>query len=346
MVNPHIIINQYPSQSYRTIFNQKTGFLVRFEDKLGIEPTWCSYGPELMDISITNWCDRECSFCYKKSCITGQHLDVDHYVAILEQAAKMKVLQIALGGGNPNQHPDFCEILRLTREEYNIVPSYTTNGRGLNEGVLTASKKYCGAVAVSVYEPFENSFITVQKLIDLGIRTNIHFLLTSRTISTAVNWLMSPPKLFDRINAIIFLNYKPIGRNPDTSLLLRYSQEVPTFFQLAQRKHHFKIGFDSCSISGISNYMDISPIFTERCEAGRFSMYISEEMKMYPCSFMIDKIKGIDVGVDNIQNEWVANEVFQNLRGKLNNPHCENCHALPICSGGCPIFPEINLCSI
>jgi hypothetical protein len=74
LVNPHIIINKYSGQSYKTVFNQQTGFLIRLEDQIGTEPFWCSYGPELMDISITNWCDRECGFCYKKSCNTGHHL--------------------------------------------------------------------------------------------------------------------------------------------------------------------------------------------------------------------------------------------------------------------------------
>jgi len=344
MVNPYIIVNYYPDQSYKTVFNQKTGFLVRLEDQIGNEPSWCSYGPELMDISITNWCDRDCNFCYKKSYNTGHHLEVENYVVILNQAAKMKVLQIALGGGNPNQHPNFSEMLRLTREEYNIVPSYTTNGRGLNQQVLMASKKYCGAVAVSAYEPFEELFIAVQKLIDVGIKTNIHFLLTSRTINTAVNWLMNPPKILNQINAIVFLNYKPIGRNPASSLLLKNSQDVSIFFNLVQRKYPFKIGFDGCSISGITKNMNISPIFTDGCEAGRFSMYISEEMKMYPCSFMIDKIKGIDVSVDNIQKEWVENEAFRGLREKTHSTHCNKCDVFSLCSGGCQIFPEINLC--
>lgn len=344
LVNPHIIINKYPGQSYKTVFNQQTGILIRLEDQIGNEPLWCTCGPELIDISITNWCDRECNFCYKKSGKTGHHLSIENYVKIVDQAAKMKVLQIALGGGNPNQHPDFCEILRLTREKYNIVPSYTTNGRGLNRHILTTSKKYCGAVAVSAYEPYEETFSAIQKLIDLGIRTNIHFLLTSNTINTAVNWLRNPPIIFNEINALIFLNYKPIGRSPNLDQLLNKCKDISTFFQLIQNRYPFKIGFDSCSISGITKFTNISPIFTERCEAGRFSMYISEQMKMYPCSFMIDKIEGIDVRTDNIQKEWVNNEIFRQFREITNNPRCKICAGFSRCEGGCHIFPEINLC--
>lgn len=339
-----IIVNKYPSQSYSTIFNQRSGFLIRSDDELGNDPFWCSYGPELIDISITNWCDKGCSFCYKNSSRAGAHLSLDAYKTILKQAAQMKVLQVALGGGNPNQHPDFCEILRLTRDEHNIIPSYTTNGRGLSEVILAATKKYCGAVAVSAYEPYDEAFLAVQKLLDYGIRTNIHFLLSSKSIHTAIEWLHDLPSALEGINAIIFLNYKPVGRNPNQELLAKNSDEISTFFHLAGIPHKFKIGFDSCSISGIARFINTSPIFTERCEAGRFSMYISEDNKMYPCSFMIGKVEGVPIAHDNIQHVWRKHEIFRRIRGLLNQNSCHDCVAKSTCSGGCPIYPEINIC--
>lgn len=344
MVGSGIVINQYPNQAYKTIFNQRSGILVRLEDEIGNDPFWCSYGPELMDISITNWCDKCCAHCYKKSDVNGTHLSVDAYTIILQQAAIMKVLQVALGGGNPNQHPNFCEMLSLTREEFNIVPSYTTNGSGLSEDVLIATKKFCGAVAVSAYKPYVDTFIAVQKLIDHGVRTNIHFLLTSKSVDTAIKWLENPPKILKNINAVIFLNYKPVGRSPRQELLLKNSQKYVTFFQLAGRKYPFKIGFDSCSISGITRFMTVPSIFIERCEAGRFSMYISEDNKMYPCSFMIDKIEGVPVTKDNIQTVWRSHRSFTRIRAQLSENKCSGCIVHNDCFGGCPIFPEINLC--
>lgn len=340
-----IIINQYPNQSYETIFNQKTGFFVRSDDEAGRDPFWCSYGPELMDISITNMCDKGCSHCYKESVKTGGHLSVEDYEIILRQAADMKVLQIALGGGNPNQHPDFCEILRLTREDYNIVPTYTTNGRWLDDHILYATKKHCGAVAVSAYHPYTELSLAVTEFLNHGIRTNIHFLLTSDNIDTAISWLEDPPELIKKINAIIFLNYKPIGRNPNRELLVRNAHRYSTFFQLAGKPYPFKIGFDSCSISGIARFMKTSPIFLERCEAGRFSMYISEDNKMYPCSFMINKIEGIPVTDNNVQEAWRSHDAFVQFRKTLQEPVCLDCAEHEICSGGCPVFPEVNICS-
>lgn len=344
MVAPNLVVNRYPEQKYRTVFNQDSGFLLRIEDKDTVEPYWCSFGPELMDISITNWCDKGCSWCYKKSTPAGRHLEFDEYENILKQAAQMRVLQIALGGGNPNQHPKFCEILQLTREKYNIIPSYTTNGRGLSEDVLDATKKYCGAVAVSAYEPYQETFAAVQKLLDRGVRTNIHFLLTGESVKTAIEWLENPGQILSQINALIFLNYKPIGRSPNLKLLAKNSRDLDTFFDLVGRKHSFKIGFDSCSISGIARFMNISPVFIERCEAGRFSMYISEEGRMYPCSFMVDRSQGVQITSDNIQTTWKEQNLFTGIRDSLNHNNCTGCSAREICAGGCPEYPEINIC--
>ncbi len=69
------------------------------------------------------------------------------YKNVIEQAAEMGVFQVALGGGNPNQHPDFVEILESTASK-GIVPNYATNGRGLGNDILEATRKHCGAVAV------------------------------------------------------------------------------------------------------------------------------------------------------------------------------------------------------
>ncbi len=188
------IVRHFRDQNYSTFFNQKTGAFARVEDYGYKEPFWSWHGPELLDISITNWCDRECPICYRKSSPNGNHMSLSDYEVVMQQASQMSVFQVALGGGNPNQHPDFCEILRRTREKYGIVPSYTTNGRGLTDKILKASRKYCGAVAVSAYPPYEKMSYAIKMLNRYGIKTNIHFVLDAMSIKTAIGWLENPPE--------------------------------------------------------------------------------------------------------------------------------------------------------
>ena len=340
------IVRHFRDQKYSTFFDQKTGAFARVEDYGYEEPFWSWHGPELLDVSITNWCDRECPVCYRRSNTNGKNMLVSDYEIIMQQANRMHVFQVALGGGNPNQHPDFCEIIKLTREKYNIVPSYTTNGRGLTERILRESKKYCGAVAVSAYPPYEETKEAVELLYQYGIRTNIHFVIDRDSVETAIVWLENPPSYFDMLNAIIFLNYKPVGRGNDYSLLLKHSKKLNKFFTLStSHKHKFKIGFDSCMASGLATFTNVSSLFFDGCEAGRFSMFISEDMRMYPCSFMAIDYEGIKITENNILEEWRNSQLFKQIRDRIINNSCNTCKHANICLGGCPIFEEIGLCS-
>lgn len=344
MANFDLVIKRFPKQHYFTLFNKDTGFFVRAAEEGYQDPFWAERGPELLDISITNWCDKNCSICYRSSNNEGKIMSLEHYENIISQSSSLGVLQVALGGGNPNQHSQFPQILEITREKYGIVPSYTTNGRGLKEDVIEATKKYCGAVAVSAYYPYNEMVNAINKLTERSIKTNVHFVLTSKTILTAISWLKQPPYFLRKVNALIFLNYKPVGKKVDFSLLLSKSNHVKEFFQLVENKFPFKIGFDSCSVSGLVEYTTIDQKFVEPCEAARFSAFISEDLKMYPCSFAIGIIEGEDLRDKSIDKIWRDSPLFNNFRISLNENQCSKNSCFEKCLGGCPLFKNILLC--
>jgi len=340
-----MLIRRYAGEHYWTIFNPTTGFFARIEENGYEEPFWSQHGPELLDISITNWCDRYYEICYKSSGGSGQHMSLSDYEIIMRQAQDMHVAQVATGGGNPNQHPDFVEILRLSREKFGIVPSYTTNGRGLTKEVLEASRKYCGAVAVSAHPPYDDLILGLGLLKGRNIKANIHFVLDRNSIDTAIAWLENPPDFLNGLNAIVFLNYKPIGRSTSSDLLLKMSDKVEFFFEIAtSKKQQFKIGFDSCSVSGLARFSGTDSRFYDGCEAARFSMFVSEKMEMYPCSFMENSMDGTQIQPDNMLSTWKSNEQFLGLRNMLASERCPGCEKHSVCLGGCPIFEKINLC--
>jgi len=346
MFRSPVVVKHFREEHYSTLFNPNTGFFARLEEPGHADPFWSFHGPELLDISITNWCDKRCALCYRKSDESGHHMTLENYESVMRQAQKMHVLQVALGGGNPNQHPDFCEILRLTREKYGIVPNYTTNGRGLTEDVLRATQQYCGAVAVSAYHPYEETRKVIDDLRAYSVKTNIHFILSSHSITTAISWLENPPDFLTKSNALIFLNYKPIGRYSGSKLLLKKSNQVGFFFQLATEKpHKFRIGFDTCTVTGLARFTNTPQICYEGCDAGRFSMFISEDMRMYPCSFMVEAgYEGTPIVGNNMQDYWENGDSFNRIRNGLSSGGCAGCRKADLCLGGCPLFPEINLC--
>jgi radical SAM protein with 4Fe4S-binding SPASM domain len=345
MMDGNLVIHKYPNQNYSTVFNKSTGFFARIEDVGHPEPFWAMNGPELLDISITNYCERGCEFCYRNSTPRGKHILFEDYKEIIRQAKKAGVLQVALGGGNPNQHPQFIQILKETFIQ-GIVPSYTSNGTGLNHDILKATKEFCGALAISAYSPYESYLeLIVNDISKYDIKTNIHFLLNTDTIERAILWLKQPPAFLRKINAIIYLNYKPI--NSSRELLLKNSSLLQDFFeQVEKNKTHLKIGFDSCSISGIVKYLNVSKIFYESCEAARFSAFISEDLKMYPCSFMINTDCFGDLKDYSIIDIWKNSQSFISHRNKILNHNCKHCSLSTECNGGCCFMECINLCSI
>jgi radical SAM protein with 4Fe4S-binding SPASM domain len=340
------IIN-YRDLGYSTIFNPKTGFFARVEEEDASEPFWSPHGPELIDISITNWCDKGCVFCYRKSDLSATHMKISNYKNIIDVASTIGVFQVAIGGGNPNQHPDFIEMLKYTRES-DIVPNFTTNGRGLSDEIIEASAKYCGAVAVSAYAPYHETEFAIKKLTASNIKTNIHFLLDSVSINRAISWLNDAPNFLEGINAIVFLNYKPTGRKVFEEKLLRNSPRVKEFFDLATSGNHpFKIGFDSCCTSALFARTDSNIKTIEGCDAARFSMFISEDMKAYPCSFQ----KEINFG-DKIPDDGDFIEIWQNssnfklFRDYFSSDKCGGCNKKDVCLNGCPLFEKLVVCGI
>lgn len=336
-----IIIRNHSRSHYKTLFSRDTGFFARIEEDGFPEPFWSEEGPELLDVSITNYCDHGCPFCYRQSNPNSTHMPFENVCNIVEQAVSVGVLQIALGGGNPNQHPQFIEILRLIKE-VGIIPSYTSNGDGLTDEVLLATKKYCGAMALSLYPPYERYDELTKKIHAYGIKLNLHVILKKDTIDLLSKWLQTPPIWFNNVNAIIFLNYKPIVS--PKSMLVTDRDKLKAFYKVVSECKSVKVGFDSCCVPGIVTWMNVHPALIEACESARFSAFISEDMKMYPCSFMANTEMYGDLRTTSLLNIWQKNFAFVNHRNKILNNQCKTCKHQRLCNGGCVFMPEINQC--
>jgi len=344
-----VLVRQYRESGYILLFDRENGIMLRVptEDK---EPYWNVRGPELLDISITNYCEKGCSFCYRSSNTEGKHISLPEYEKVIMQAEAVGVTQVALGGGNPNQHPQFVEILRMTRA-HNIIPSFTTNGQYMMDYIYDAAKEYCGAVAISWYEPYGVAINAVEQCYARGIKVNIHYLLNQESLKAASYLLRYENQLLSKVSAVVFLSYKP--NNNANTLCLRDNCEMDEFLSVVREYRGCKLGFDSCMISFLAKIGDdISPESLDFCEAGRFSAFISETCMLYPCSFMNDNgDDGIDLSQISLVHGWQHGSSFIKIRERLSLPSrqrqpiaaCGLCNQYNMCRGGCPEFP-INRC--
>lgn len=110
-----------------TVFSRRNGSKTRFVfSRDGRLPSDArSSAPELVDISITDYCDFGCKYCYRGSTRNGTHASMDVIRRIAQDCHDRRVFEVAIGGGEPMSHPCFVEILQSFREA-GVVPNFTT----------------------------------------------------------------------------------------------------------------------------------------------------------------------------------------------------------------------------
>lgn len=176
--------------------------------------------PEFYDVKITNKCNGKCNYCYQSSLPTESHFKniKEKIKSFFETLTKNdRPFQVAIGGGNPNEHPDFIKILKSF---YNlgIVPNYSTNGMGLSNEIIKATKKYCGGVALSCHSHLKKYWnIATKKLYDEGIKLNFHIIISNKNSLNRFKNIFDEYK--DRVNYFVLLPYICQGRATSVELI-------------------------------------------------------------------------------------------------------------------------------
>lgn len=198
-----------------------------------------------------------------------------------------------------------------------------------------------------VYEEQQSPNYTLQAidmLLTAGVTTNIHYVLSNTTIDEAILRLKHNgfPK---GINAVIFLLHKPVGQGDESDVLKYDDPRLTEFFELIDKPHDFKIGFDSCTIPAILNFSkNINLNSVDTCEAARFSMYITSDMIALPCSFdNVNQKYAYNLRNGTIQDAWDS-DAFNRFRLSFQTS-CVHCKNRKQCLGGCPLEKSITLCN-
>lgn len=351
----NVIVKKDKKYHFVSMFDVNTGFYLRtgiLENgkDTGVDPFMASF-PELIDIGVMGHCihgmSGQCAMsgiqCYQGGASSNKpNMSFENFTKIANEC-KGKCFQFALGGcGDVDQHEDFEKILRCCRDN-DIMPNFTSSGYGFNDKIVSLCKELCGAVAISWYR-HEYTLKAVQNLLQAGVRTNIHYVLGNNSIDEAI-YRLSNDGFPEGINAVIFLLHKPVGLGRESNVLSYQDKRVHEFFELIDNlKCSYKIGFDSCSVPALINLTkNINPDSYDTCEGGRWSAYITPDMKMLPCSFDNQEMKwAYDISNDTIQNAWDS-AVFDDFRNHFKNS-CSKCSNYESCMGGCPIKRQIVLC--
>lgn len=301
--------------------------------------------PELADISISNYCTNNCDFCYRDSRPDGLFMTVEDYKYILQCLSHShwgNVFQVALGGGEPLEHPDFLDMIKVTNE-FGIVPNFTTNGIHLNKEIAHSLSGNIGAAAVSISDIRELTNIDLKVMFSFGIKTNLHFLLSNETIEQAIHILEGQfDDIAKGVNAIIFLTYKPTGRAVSDKCLI-WSEELRRFLRLIhENKYKIRVGFDACFVPLLLHFTNVNPAFMDPCECGRFSVYIDEKLNVKPCSFTNKPRHSFSLRHYSFAEIW--EHKFADYREESAAKCGRDCSNTRLCGIACPYYDELKIC--
>jgi len=115
------LINKYKNGSYEvSLFNDGTLIRKELDNKKIVEH------PTSIDLKITNFCSLSsfCKWCHENSDKSGKHAVLEDYYFILEQLPPGA--ELAIGGGNPLDHPNLISFLEKAKKE-GIICNITVN---------------------------------------------------------------------------------------------------------------------------------------------------------------------------------------------------------------------------
>lgn len=311
------------TDKYVILYNCFTGFELMSGINGNADP-FVLDSPSMIDVGIMGHCSNNCEICYQGN-INIPNMKYIDFQKIIDQC-KGHINQVALGGkGDPNKHEDFEKILQYCRVN-NVVPNYTTSGNGLTDEEVYISKMYCGAVAVSNYNQ-DFTYEALNKFIEKKVKTNIHFVISANSFDAAVDilcgkdvWNNKFP--IDKLNAVVFLLFKPQGNGADKKHLCLTEDQIKQFSDLLLNPQcSFKVGCDSCMINKVSQVRkltDFEKVCVDTCEGSRMSCYISPDMKFMPCSFGNKDEYGTQITDEmTIQKIWDNSNPFKMFRNVL-----------------------------
>ena len=293
--HPGDVVCRKDPDGWWTTFNRKTGAKIRLSFAEGKTVTpMKSHAPELCDVKVTDYCAAGCTFCYQDSTVAGTHADECKLQDLAYSLGRMKVFEVAIGGGEPTTHPAIAKILESFRHN-GIVPNMTTKSLSwLGQGQARrreAILESLGAFAYSIdtaedMDKLVEACTTAERnQWEIMQKVHVQYVMGSRPLSEFRG-------ILERANThnltLTLLGFKRVGRGEtfaphpyegwlDIAVEMKAKGKLPP---------HFGIDTALAAESGPALKAAGVPHWCYATEEGKFSMYIDAvAAKMGPSSY-------------------------------------------------------------
>jgi len=291
--------------------------------------------PESLHIELTSQCPLNCSQCYKTSSMS--ELSLEFLLDVIDQADKMNVFQIALGGGEPLVYRHLLAVIGGIAKR-GMASSITTSGIGL-EPCLLGKLRQAGLNHIQISLNGSREEIHARSRDGYAHTINALKLLAHSGISFGINWVARMdniddfPQLIDmakdsRAQNINILRYKPSPKEKfaDVDLPPKKLAFLATMMRDAKG---ITIKVDS-AFSNLLCHLNKRTGFFTGCGAGRRFLALDADGCYRPCSHVDLKEQG-----NNLADVWIHSPnlaMFRSIPQQATEP-CRSCKNLPGCCG-------------
>lgn len=227
---------------------------------------------ELLSIDLSNYCSKQCSFCYNHSTQEGNTLwKPQEVIDFVSDCICHGVKAVSFGGGEPFEYEGVFEVIDALYSKCYL--SVTSNGLPLeNEQIwkmLTRHKP--DKIHITIHQPNNESEVNrverqIQRIESIGIKPGLNLLVGADKVAQATN-------VYERMNKML--------KNEQIILVPQRFSNTPTSIQLS-------------SVSGGKPFQ--SPSCLLKCRRPMNFCSVSWDKKVNSCSFAPDKeqLKSLD----------------------------------------------------
>lgn len=305
---------------------------------------------EALHVELTDFCPLACPQCYQagREGRPIRRMPLSSLRALIGDAARERVFQIAFGGGEPMAYPDLIEAVRVVGATEMSV-SITTSGYGLSGDMLAALE--CAGqnhIQVSLNGATRETDARSRAAYDDAMRALR--LLAEGRLSFGINWVARRDNLHEfeaivtlardlRAENVNILRYKPsrAERYADAALDAGETRRLAEAVRRAMCRVNLKV--DSaysnllCYLRGEAAGADFEGLCG--CAAGRSFVAVTPDGAFKPCSHLGDatRVEGI--------RAYFATRALAGFHARRASPPglCRTCAYAERC-GGCGAIRE------
>lgn len=290
-----MILNNYKNgNTYVTIFDDGTKKI----ESNSIFPK--ADFPNSMDLKITNYCSLSnyCKWCHENSNTSGQHADINYLIERLKDMPRG--IELAIGGGNPLDHPNLIYFLEQVKE-MGYISNITVNQLHIKKHfdliVELLEKDLVKGLGISYNG---NNDLYTKKLICLTDNIVFHLIV-------GINVLDDLETIKNKYNydKVLLLGYKQFRKGKKyfsekvENNIKQWYMRLPLYFE------EMLISFDNLAIE----QLNLKRYFTEKSWSeffmgndGDFTYYIDGVNKKFAINSTSDKT--FDLGEMNIKESF------------------------------------------